>query len=99
MAGQVDVKAPKGKYRVIEVDVCYADGYLGDPEESLTLLGDYRWLWVAKLAACRKMPWRWLGFQLRKIVTSRFARQIHNESGECIFYFHNGRELKSKRRS
>ncbi|MCK4818278.1 hypothetical protein KA005_21085 [bacterium] len=44
-------KALPGKFRVVEYNMYAVDGLSGGPEECMTIIGDYKWLWFAKLVA------------------------------------------------
>lgn len=66
--------APKGKYRLMEIDIGYATGLYGHPEEASYKVGDFRFLFHAHYVAkkmCRD---------------ARFAYQIHDDKGELVLY-------------
>ena len=70
------IEALKGRFRVVEIDICVATGFDDDDplgENCCIVIGDYRPLWYAKFLA-------------RRTRGGRFARQVHDETGKCIYY-------------
>ena len=77
--------APKGKYRVIEVDMWAADGFSGNPEEAVEIISDYTFLWFAKWIASRQYRRRFRWFAARWTGTN-FHRYVCNDRGEHLVY-------------
>ena len=86
--------APKGKYRVVSVDISAATGFGGaDPEDCGYVIRDTKFLWFAKYIVHS----RWISFDfLQKrfhVVSpgSGFDRQIQDDAGECVYHRMLGR--------
>lgn len=70
--------APHGRFRVVEIDISAATGFYNDDpngEHCATVIGDFRFLWRAKQIARRRSG-------------GRFPRQVHDDRGTCIAYYH-----------
>jgi len=80
-------KAPPGRYRLVEIDIWAADGFSGSMEECVEVVGDYRFLSVAKQIGSREFRKHLRFFARKRGPITRFHSQIHNDQGECILYY------------
>ena len=77
---KVETKAPAGKFRIIEIDISYADGFLGTPEECARFIRD-----------CDSWEEAWEAVAVPN--SGRLHYQAHDESGRCILSYDGTRHI------
>jgi len=98
-----DLIPKKGNFRVVEIDISYADGFLGDPDDCCEVIQDFKFFWLARYTAVSSWISLNTGFEDDNFISrlkdflrrpfsvsrpgGRFARQIHNREGKCVFYY------------
>jgi len=86
--------ASKGMFKVIEWDMWAVDGLSGGPEECCTIVGNYKFLWLAKLAAKKRKiagPASITATLFRLIIgkkeSTRFNQSVYNDKGEELLRY------------